>query len=122
MKTTFFLSLVLLSVTAGCGDRSSNPPANTAPQTNASSSEGSVLTAPVDYLGAVAKSQQSAVKTVDVAAVTQAIRLFQTELGRLPKDLDELVQEKYLPRIPATPYGTKLNYDPATGEVKVVKQ
>jgi hypothetical protein len=54
--------------------------------------------------------------------VNQAIRLFQVEQGRWPKDLDELVQEKYLARIPATPYGTKLVYDPATGEAKVVKQ
>jgi hypothetical protein len=122
VKATFLLSLVALSVASGCSDGSSNTPANTSSLTNASSSEGSVLTAPVDYLGAAAKAQQNAVKTVDVAAVTQAVRLFQTELGRLPKDLDELVQEKYLPRIPATPYGTKLSYDPTTGEVKVVKQ
>lgn len=112
----------------GCGDGSGNTstgaasPAPESPQTNAGSGEGGFVTAPVDYLGAVAKQQQAAVKTIDVAAVSQAIKLFQTEQGRLPKDLDELVQEKYLPRIPATPYGTKLVYDATTGEVKVVKQ
>ena len=81
-----------------------------------------MLTAPVDYLSSITKAEQSAIKTIDVSAVSQAIRQFQVEQGRFPNDLNELVQDKYLPRIPPTPYGTKLAYDSATGEVKVVKQ
>lgn len=122
MKTALFLCLAISAFVTGCGDGSSSTPASSSPQTNASSSQGSVLTAPVDYLGALAKAKQSAVKTVDLATVNQAIRTFQVEQSRLPKDLNELVQEGYLARIPAAPYGTKLVYDPATGEAKVVKQ
>jgi hypothetical protein len=123
MKSRLFLGLATAALVAGCGGEGSNSsPAGPSPQTNAGSGEPSVITAPVDYLGALGKAKQNAVKTVDLAAVNQAIRLFQTEQGRLPKDLNELVQEKYLPQIPTPPYGTKLLYDPATGEAKVVKQ
>ena len=48
--------------------------------------------------------------------------MFNVEKGRNPKDLDELVTEKYLPKLPAAPYGMKLVYDAAAGKVKVVKQ
>jgi hypothetical protein len=122
MKTAYILCLAIAVLAAGCGGNApTNAPANSSVQTNAAPSGGSLVTAPVDYLGAVAKAQQNSVKTVDVAAVSQAIRQFQVEQGRLPKDLEELVQEKYLPRIPPTPFGTKFVYDPATGEAKVVK-
>jgi hypothetical protein len=33
-----------------------------------------------------------------------------------------LVQQKYIPKLPDTPFGTKLVYDAADGTVKVVKQ
>ena len=81
-----------------------------------------MLTAPVDYLAAAAKAQQSAVKTVDVASINQAIQMFNVDKGRNPKDLNELVTEKYMPKLPTPPYGTKLEYDANTGKVTVVKQ
>ncbi len=112
-----WLSSVLLLL--GCDQKSSSSSGGT---TNTSSSGGSVLTAPVDYLKAAGKAQQSAVKTVDTASLNQAIQLFNVEKGRNPKDLDELVQQKFIPQIPAAPYGTKLVYDPVAGKVSVVKQ
>lgn len=118
MKTSWCFSLAVLTVTTGCGDNSNKP----AQPTNAATGGGSALTAPVDYLGAMGKAQQSAVKTIDTASLKQAIQMFQVDKGRLPKDLNELVQEKFLPRIPETPSGTRLDYDPNTGEIKVVKQ
>jgi len=111
-----FLSAVLL---LGCDQKSQSSGGGT---TNTSSSGGSVLTAPVDYLRAAGKAQQSAVKTVDTASLNQAIQLFNVEKGRNPKDLDELVREKFMPQIPAAPYGTKLVYDPVAGKVSVVKE
>lgn len=116
MKTTLLLSAFTLCLATGCGDKSST---GSTQETNASSSP---LTAPVDYLGAVGKAQQAAIKGVDVASITHAIQLFQTEHGRYPKDLNELVKEGDLGKIPEAPYGTKLVYDPNTGTVKVVKQ
>ena len=117
MKIYFVSSLAVLLL-LGC-DQKSQPTAGT---TNAASSGGSVLTAPVDYLRAAGKAQQSAVKTVDTASLNQAIQLFNVEKGRNPKDLNELVKEKFIPQIPAAPYGTKLVYDAESGKVSVVKE
>jgi hypothetical protein len=117
MKIILLLAAATSLLLAGCGEQS-NPPAQT---TNATTS-GSPLTAPVDYLAAVGKAKQSAVKTVDVASLNQAIQMFNVDNGRFPKDLNELVAEKYMPKIPAAPYGTKLEYDATVGKVKVVKQ
>jgi hypothetical protein len=118
MKTRLILGLTLSGLLIGCGDQSGQPSS----QSNAATNSGSLATAPVDYLGSITKAEQSAIKTIDVSAVNAAIKQFQVEQGRLPADLNELVQEKYLPRIPPVPYGTKLVYDAATGEAKVVKQ
>ena len=117
MKIYYFalLSVVLL---LGCDQKSQSSGGGT---TNTSSG-GSVLTAPVDYLRAAGKAQQSAVKTVDTASLNQAIQLFNVEKGRNPKDLDELVREKFIPQIPDVPYGSKLSYDANSGEVRVVNQ
>ena len=111
-------STALVMVLAGCGQKSDSPSGST----NAASSGGNPATAPVDYLGAMTKAQQQAVKTVDTASIDRAIQMFGVEHGRNPKDLNELVQEKYLPKIPQPPYGMKLVYDANAGTVRVEKQ
>ena len=108
--------MVLGIALTGCGDHSSKP----AESTNAAS--GGVLTAPTEYVGAMAKAQQSAVKTIDTTSLKQAIQLFQADEGKLPKDLNELVEKKFLPKLPEPPAGMRLDFDPATGDVRVVKQ
>ncbi len=105
-------------VLAGCGGDNSSKPAGT----NAASSGSSVATAPVDYLSGLAKGKQNAVKTVDTASLEKAVELFGADKGRNPRDLDELVKEKYIPKVPEAPYGMKLQYDATAGKVKVVKQ
>jgi hypothetical protein len=124
MKLPLYLSSCALSalIFIGCSGDSNKPSnsATNAPATNASS--GSPLTAPVDYLAAAGKAQQTAVKTVDVTSINQAIQLFNVDQGRYPKDLNELVEKKFMPKIPAAPYGTKLAYDANTGKVSVVKE
>jgi hypothetical protein len=112
--STLLTSLLL----TGCSDSSQS--SSTASSTNASS--GSPLTAPVDYLNAAAKGKQSAEKTIDTTSLDKAIQMFGVDKGRNPKDLNELVQEKYIPRIPDPPYGTKLVYDANSGTVTVQKQ
>jgi len=116
MKIFCLLALVGLWF-LGCGEKTDKPSDNTS-----KTSSGNPLDAPADYLRAVGKAQQSAVKTVDTASLNQAIQLFNVEKGRNPKDLDELVQQKFMPQIPAAPYGYKLAYDAASGKVSVVKQ
>lgn len=103
----------------GCDQKGSTPPP---PAANAASKPTSAADAPAGYLGAVMKGQQTAVKTIDTTSIDKAIQLFSVENGRNPKDLNELVDQKFLPKIPETPYGTKLVYDAASGTVKVVPQ
>jgi hypothetical protein len=114
---------ILLSISAGlllvgCGEQSDK----SAGSTNSASSGSSPLNAPADYLGALDKAHSAAIKTVDTSSLNQAIQMFNIEKGRFPKDLNELVTEKYVPQLPAPPHGMKLDYDAASGKVKVVKQ
>ncbi len=108
MKATpalFLCTLLTVIIYAGCGDDKSNP-----------------VTAPVDYIGTAVKQQQSAVKTIDTTALNQAVQLFNVQEGRYPKDLNELVQKKYIGKLPDAPVGMKLAYDANEGKVSVVKQ
>ena len=111
---SFAASLLLL----GCG-RSTDKPAQ---PTNGATGGSSPLSAPADYVGALGKAKQLAVKTVDTTSLNTAIQMFSADNGRNPKDLNELVEKKFIPSIPAAPYGMKLEYDAAEGKVKVVKQ
>jgi len=121
MKLASRLCLIALFVATACQDQS-KPSSASAGASGATNNSTTPLEAPASYLGALAKGQQAAVKTVDTASIDQAIQLFAVDKGRNPKDLNELVQEKFLPRIPGAPYGMKIVYDPASGTVKVVKQ
>jgi hypothetical protein len=118
MKSIVFPALVALLIATGCKPSDKSQPVSS---TDTNSSAG-VLQAPADYVGALGRAKQNAGKTVDVASLNQAIGLFQVDKSRFPKDLDELVQEKYLKKLPEVPYGMKLDYDSTTGQVKVVNQ
>ena len=98
------------------------PRKSTADATNENYSSGNPVTAPVDYLGAVVRAKKSAEKTIDTVNLNQAIQQFSVGEGRYPKDLNELVTEKYLPRLPDAPYGMKFVYEAKTGQVKVVQK
>jgi hypothetical protein len=118
MKTPFYLSLTATLLLVGCGGESDK----SATATNTTSTGSTPLSAPADYVGALGKAKQTAEKTADTATLNQAIQMFNVEKGRYPKDLNELVAEKYIPKVPPAPYGMKLDYDPTSGKVKVVKQ
>ena len=120
MKTPLFISLGTVLVLLGCSDNSSRSTSTAG--TNAAASSGNPLTAPVDYLSAVANAQQTAVKTVDTVSLNQAVQQFGVDHGRNPKDLNELISEKYIKEIPTPPYGTRIDYDANSGRVSVVKQ
>jgi hypothetical protein len=118
MKRSFCLFCVGSLLLIGCGQSTDKP----AQPANGEAGGSSVLSAPADYVGAVVKAKETAIKTVDTASLNQAIQMFGVENGRNPKDLNELVEKKIIPSIPAAPYGMKLEYDAAEGKVKVVKQ
>jgi len=118
MKTPFFLPVIVSLLLVGCGEKSDKP----GEATNTTTSGSTPLTAPADYVGALGKAKQAAEKTVDTTTLNQAIQMFNVEKGRNPKDLNELVTEKFIPKLPAAPYGMKLDYDATSGKVKVVNQ
>jgi hypothetical protein len=91
-------------------------------QTNApaSSSSGNILTMPADYVGTAVKARNTAVRTVDTASLNNAIQLFHAQEGRFPRDLNELVTQRYLTRVPEAPTGMRLEYDPAKGQARIV--
>lgn len=112
MKLLLSVFVLAVLVTA-CGQKEE-------PASSSTQSSGNPVTAPVDYLGAVAKAKKSMEGKIDTLAVTQAIQQFAGEKGRYPSDLNELVTTGYLKALPKTPYGTKFQYDAVAGEVKVV--
>ena len=123
MKPSFLILVAVGLLLAGCGKNNSNSHrqgTNTSP-TNNTTSSAQPAPSSVDYLGTLMRADKSAVKTIDVSYLNEAVQLFNTQEGRLPKDLNELVPN-YVGKLPATPYGTKLDYDPSTGVVKVVPQ
>jgi hypothetical protein len=115
MKMLWSTGLLAVVLSVGCGGKPKETPA---PATNAAS--GNPLTAPVDYVGAVGQAQKTAAKVVDLVQVQQALRQFQAGEGRNPATLEELVKEGYLAALPKLPAGLKLDYNPATGQVKAV--
>lgn len=108
------LLLAALAIGSGCGKQEEpKKPAE-------STSSGNPITAPVDYLGAAAKAKTTVTKNLDLANVSQAIKMFEATEERLPKNLNELVEKGYLQKLPVAPQGQKLAYDANTGLVKVV--
>jgi hypothetical protein len=117
MKAAPLMVATLALALAGCSKQASTAAA----KTNDFSS-GNPLTAPVDYLGAVAKAKHVAEKTIDLASVNQAIQLFYAQEDRFPKDLNELVAKHYIGGVPPAQPGTAWAYNPQTGEIKAVRQ
>jgi hypothetical protein len=113
MKIPALLSLVSVLSFAGC--KKEEPPS----QPVAAPPSPSPILAPVEYLGANATGKKNAEKTIDTVSLNRAVQAFSASEGRLPKDLSEL-SPLYLPKLPPPPYGMKYDYDPASGEVKVV--
>ena len=109
----FFLAAAVAGLAAGCGDSSkSGTTANTV---------SNVVTAPVNYVGAVVQAQKYSEKQIDLAYVNQAIQQFQAGEGRTPTNLQEMIPT-YLGKMPEAPFGYKIVYDATAGAIKVVKQ
>lgn len=105
----------------GCDNNSSStsPAATNNSATNFTS--GNPLTVVPDYIGVVGQAQKYSVKQIDLAYLHEAIQQFNVAEGRYPRNLQELVPN-YIGKVPEAPYGSKIDYDPGTGTVKVVPQ
>ncbi len=108
MKFLMALSGAMIIALAGCSGGSSN----SAPaQTNTAANNSSPIVQPVVY------AQQKA----DVASLTQAIQQYNAAEGHYPQTLQDLAPN-YLAKVPQAPPGYKINYDPNSGAVSVVRQ
>ena len=117
-KNFMLLSLMAgLCFLCGCNKSGTGGSSTNAPSTNAS---GNPITAPVDYLGAVGQAKRSSERTLGTLGVNQAVQMFYTQEGRYPTSLNELVGKNYLSSLPPAPAGSKYDYNPQTGQVKVV--
>lgn len=117
MKALQTLALAALLVT-GCAKKD----AATAEHLRTNNSSGNPLSAPVDYLGAVNQGRKKALKTIDHTALHSAIQLFNAQEERLPRDLNELVAKGYISTVPTPPAGSRFQYNPQTGDLKIVPQ
>jgi hypothetical protein len=116
MKAILWLGVLTAVLGTGCSKQEEAKPATT----NQAKVGENPLDAPADYLRTVTKAQQTAVKTVDTVSINQAIQMFNASEGRNPKDLNELVTMKYMPRLPEPPANMKFSYDATSGTVKIV--
>ncbi len=113
MKIPILLLAVFTALLTGCGDTSK-------PGT-AANTVSNVVTAPVNYLGAVVQAQKHAEKVIDVSYINQDIEMFNASEGHYPKDLQELIPN-YLAKMPIVPLGYKLVYNATTHTVSVLEQ
>jgi hypothetical protein len=114
MKSPLLALVAIAAFLSGCGDSSK-------PGTSANT-VSNVVSAPMNYISASVQAEKYSQKQIDLAFLNQAVQQFQAGEGRLPKSLQEMVELHYLSKIPEAPYGYKINYDPVTGAVTVVKQ
>ena len=117
MNAAPWLVVAIGLLLAGCSKKQNNATAST--RTNESAS-GNPITAPVDYLGAVAKAKHFSEKSIDTSSLIHAIQQFYTEEDRFPKDLQELVTSGQLAAVPPPPAGMRWGYNPQTGQVRAV--
>ena len=121
MKALLLVLVAAAAILTGCGNKHSSKPASSTNSTAGSTNGGSLVTAPVDYLGTIVQAQKNMTKTIDVSYLNEALQRFNVQEGHYPKDLQELVPN-YVAKLPTPPYGSKLDYDATSGTVKVVPQ
>ena len=120
MKFPGWALLLAALVAGGCGksDNASSPPATSSPP----AASANPVAAPLNYVSTAVKGEQAAFKTIDTVSLNQEVQLFNVQEGRYPKSLEELVEKKYLGKLPEAPAGQKIVYDSAQGKVTVVAQ
>jgi hypothetical protein len=117
MKIPLLLVVAPLGLAiAGCGQKT----AKAKTDEDATATGGSALTAPLDYLAAQGKAKQLAVKVTSTAELQSAIQKFYAMEDHYPRDLNELIAQRYLQALPAAPNGMQIAYSPKTGDVKFV--
>lgn len=105
----------------GCGNNSSSTGSAATNNAVTNFASGNPITVVPDYIGVVGQAQKYSIKQIDLSYLHEAIQQFNAAEGRYPKSLQEMVPN-YIGKVPDAPYGSKIEYDPDTGTVKVVPQ
>lgn len=69
--------------------------------------------------GAAPVPANTAVESLDLPKLNTKIREFTEAFGKPPATLQEMVDKKFLPRLPQPPAGRTLHYDPKTMQVQL---
>ncbi len=128
MKSRFwFLGLVATSfVLTGCpevrrpAEGSSAKPTTPAPAKDTAPAKASEAKGPVaDYGRNLSNAEKKATEVTGLVTLNQTVQQFNIIEGRNPRSLDELVETRYLPSLPAAPRGKRYIYNPKEGKVEV---
>jgi len=71
------------------------------------------------YGGVMSKTLKKSKAMDGMMYIKNKINTFQMQEGRYPSSLNELVEKRYLDKLPEPPKGMTFNYDPATGNIDV---
>ncbi|MCM8760332.1 MAG: hypothetical protein NC832_01250 [Candidatus Omnitrophica bacterium] len=71
------------------------------------------------YGGVMGSAMKKSKAMDDVLYLKNKINTFQVQEGRYPYSLNELVEKKYIDRLPEPPKGMSFRYDHSTGNVSV---
>ncbi len=103
--------VLALTILTGCNDHSNSG--------QGTANTRSPVTAPLDYLAAQGQAKKHSEKVISLVEIQQAIQQFNAMEERLPRDLNELVAQHYLGKMPSPPRGQRFLYDPQTGSIRV---
>ena len=104
---TRFLAFCLLACLAGCGEPNRTEPAAPEPADQAAETSGGSDVQRTDTVPEtnVAAAASEAELAAVISQLTQVVRKYAVEKQRVPKSLEELVQQGYLQSIPQAPAG-----------------
>jgi hypothetical protein len=74
---------------------------------------------PNDYRTMIEHARKRQASSAGLKTVTDAMRKFEVDLGRAPKDLTELVRLGYIEEVPPPPDGQTYVYDPELANVQL---
>src|ERR1051325_127035 len=108
MKTWFVFPLALTIFVLGCGKSdqsqsngaSTNQPGVVAAAVNVATNQQTAGKEIEKYGHTMAQARGKATIQTDLLSVDHAVQAFYADRGEFPKNLDELITEKFLPRLP----------------------
>src|ERR1051325_1913944 len=122
MKSLLVSSLAALAIlTLGCSksdqsqssNASTNQPGVVAAAVNVATNQQTAGKEIEKYGHTMAQARRKATIQTDVISVDRAIQSVRADRGENPKSREELITEKFLPRLPDLPAGKKYDYNPA---------